>query len=144
MFHDLTLQIGLIILAVITLVVIFRGEIALRIATAALVLNVISCELAEDWNGHHKAQPVILEIDIAYSVLLLIVVFRTKTRWPQVAAVAQILIVATHLGALVGPQVTRWDFFTLYYALSYAVLAALLYGALAEAPVKRLAPPKTP
>jgi hypothetical protein len=74
---------------------------------------------------------------------MIFVVTRTRTQWPKYALAANGLIVATHLGALIGPQITRWDFFSLYYALSYAVLAAFAYGALAEAPARRSLAPET-
>jgi len=144
MFHSPIAQVGVILMALVCIIGLLRGERALKITAAVLFFAWVASEAAEDWNGQHKAQPTILLIDIAFTVFLAIVVTRTRTQWPKYALAANALIVTTHLGALVGPQVTRWDFFTLYYALSYAVLAALLYGALAEAPVKRLAPPKTP
>lgn len=130
-------------MTVICIIGLLRGEFALRLSSGLFMLDGFGSEALEDWNGRHKAQPSILAIDIAFTIFMVFVVARTRTQWPKYALAANTLIVTTHLGALVGPQVTRWDFFTLYYALSFAVLAALLYGALAEAPVRPPASPKT-
>ncbi len=137
MFYSLIAQIGAVVMALVCLLGLFRGELALRLASGLFMFDWVGSEALEDWNGRHKAQPAILWIDIAFTAFLVVVVMRTRTQWPKYALAANTLIVATHLGALIGPKVTRWDFFTLYYGLSFAVLAALLYGALVEAPVRR-------
>jgi predicted branched-subunit amino acid permease len=137
MFYSPIAQIGVIVMALICILGLLRGELALRLTSGLFVFDWVGSEALEDWNGQHKAQPTILSIDIAFTAVMVVVVMRTRTQWPKYALVANALIVTTHLGALVGPQVTRWDFFTLYYALSYVVLATLLYGALAEAPTRR-------
>jgi hypothetical protein len=138
MFYSPIAQIGAVIMALVCILGLFRGELALRLASGVLGFAWVASEALEDWNGQHKAQPAILLIDIAFTAFMVVVVTRTRTQWPKYALAANALIVTTHLSALVGPQVTRWDFFTLYYALSYAVLAAFAYGALAEAPPRRL------
>jgi hypothetical protein len=144
MFYSPIAQVGVIVMALVCALGIIRGELALRLASALLSFAWVASEALEDWNGQHKAQPAILAIDIAFTIFMVVVVTRTRTQWPKYALAINALIVATHLGALVGPQVTRWDFFTLYYALSYAVLAAFAYGALAEAPARGLVTSRTP
>jgi hypothetical protein len=137
MFYSPISQIGAIVMALVCLLGLIRGELALRLTSGLFVLDWVGSEALEDWRAQHKAQPAILAIDVAFTVFMVFVVMRTRTRWPKYALAANALIVATHLGAMIGPQVTRWDFFSLYYALSYAVLASLAYGALAEAPIGR-------
>jgi hypothetical protein len=143
MYYSAITQIGVITMTVICVFGLFRGELALRLSSGLFMLDGLGSEALEDWNGGHKAQPDILAIDIAFTLFMVVVVMRTRTQWPKYALAANALIVATHLGALIGPKVTRWDFFTLYYGLSFAVLAALLYGALAEAPRRRLVAPES-
>jgi len=137
MYYSAITQIGVTVMTAICVLGLFRGELALRLSSGLFMLDGLGSEALEDWNGRHKAQFGILAIDIAFTAFLVVVVMRTRTQWPKYALAANTLIVATHLGALIGPKVTRWDFFTLYYGLSFAVLAALLYGALVEAPVRR-------
>ena len=140
MFHSLTSQIGAIAMALVCGYAIWRGGWPERLAAITLALNWVGCEALEDFNVAHKAQPVVFGIDVAYAVLLLVLLTVTERIWVIFAFAMQGLIVLTHIAAALDPVVSRWDFFNTYFVWSYAVLVAMLLGTHLEARVRPVAP----
>ena len=132
MFTTTLSQAGAIFMALVCGSALLKGRAPERIAAGALIFNWVGCAAVQDRRLHHHAQPAIFAIDLAYDALLLWLLVTRERTWLVFAFAYQTLIVLTHLASAADPQIGQWDFFIAYYVWSYAVLAAVAYGALVE------------
>ena len=96
---------------------------------AAVIAAAWTLSILLDQDGHHGVQWRILAIDILLLAYLLREVAFGKRLWPLFAAAAHVFVVLTHAAFLLDGRIQHWGFFTAYYIWSYAVLAALVGGA---------------
>lgn len=103
------------------------GRLERRAAAFIAAAWILSILLDQD--GHYGVQWGILTIDILLLVYLLHEAAFGKRLWPLFAAAAHMFVVLTHTAFLLDGRIQHWGFFTAYYVWSYAVLAALVGGA---------------
>ena len=133
MFVTLTSVLGALAMAAVCLYALARGRWPERLGASTLALNWVSCEAVDQWHPATTTQPYIFGIDCAYDLLLLVLALRTNRIWTVGALAFQTFIVATHVATIFDPLLDRLGFFSIYYSLSYGVLASLALGTRFEA-----------
>ncbi|PZO01753.1 MAG: hypothetical protein DCF29_14780 [Alphaproteobacteria bacterium] len=120
---------GLAALLVVCLLAVWRGGKPER-KSAAIVAICWVASIIVDNDGSTGVQWGILGIDILLAGWLIAQALTATQAWSFVAAGAQILIVLTHVGFALTPEMMQEGFFSAYYIWSYVVLLALAFGSL--------------
>lgn len=120
---------GLGALLLVCLIAVWRGGVPER-RTALVVAACWVGSVLVDNDGSRGVQWAILAIDVFLGAWLIIEALRHNRAWLFAAAGAQVLILLTHLGFALTPEMMQEGFFSAYYIWSYIVLLALLVGSL--------------
>jgi hypothetical protein len=120
---------GLGALLLVCLIAVWRGGVPER-RTAAVVALCWVASVIVDNDGSRGVQWAILAVDIFLVVWLVFQALTCNRLWLFVAAAAQILILLTHVGFAITPEMMQEGFFSAYYIWSYVVLLALASGSL--------------
>lgn len=120
---------GLGALLLVCLIAVWRGGVPER-RTALVVAACWVGSVLVDNDGSRGVQWAILAIDVVLGAWLIIEALRHSRAWLFAAAGAQVLILLTHLGFALTPEMMQEGFFSAYYIWSYIVLLALLVGSL--------------
>ena len=120
---------GLGALLLVCLIAVWRGGVPER-RTALVVAACWVGSVLVDNDGSRGVQWAILAIDVFLGAWLVIEALRHNRAWLFAAAGAQVLILLTHLGFALTPEMMQEGFFSAYYIWSYIVLLALLVGSL--------------
>lgn len=120
---------GLGALLLVCLIAVWRGGVPER-RTALVVAACWVGSVLVDNDGSRGVQWAILAIDVFLGAWLIIEALRHNRAWLFAAAGAQVLILLTHMGFALTPEMMQEGFFSAYYIWSYIVLLALLVGSL--------------
>ena len=120
---------GLGALLFVCVLAVWRGEAPER-RTAAVVALCWVASVIVDNDGSRGVQWAILGVDIFLVIWLVFQALTCNRLWLFVAAAAQILILLTHVGFAMTPEMMQEGFFSAYYIWSYVVLFALASGSL--------------
>jgi hypothetical protein len=131
-FQSLTSRLGLAAMFLVCAAAAVRGRWPERATAGVICLVWLLSEALEDTAPHRKTQPILFGLDCAVLLFFLALVITTSRRWVVWATAYNLLLVLTHIGAWIAPQVHRYAFFTAYFLWSYCVLAALAVGVWAE------------
>lgn len=120
---------GLGALLLVCTLAVWRGGVPER-RTAIVVALCWVASVIVDHDGSRGVQWAILAVDVLLGVWLVIQALTCNRFWLMVAAGAQILILLTHVGFALTPEIMQEGFFSAYYIWSYVVLLALAVGSL--------------
>lgn len=118
---------GLGALLLVCMLAVWRGGVPER-RTAIVVALCWVASVIVDNDGSRGVQWAILSVDVLLGVWLVIQALTCNRFWLMVAAGAQILILLTHVGFVLTPDMMQEGFFSAYYIWSYVVLLALALG----------------
>lgn len=118
---------GLAALLVVCLLAVWRGGPSERRSTAIVAICWVASIIVDN-DGSTGVQWGILGIDILLAAWLITQAISGTRAWAFVAAAAQIMIVLTHAGFALTPEMMQEGFFSSYYIWSYVVLLALAFG----------------
>ncbi|MGV9008074.1 hypothetical protein [Brevundimonas sp.] len=118
---------GLGALLLVCMLAVWRGGVPER-RTAIVVALCWVASVIVDNDGSRGVQWAILSVDVLLGVWLVIQALTCNRFWLMVAAGAQILILLTHVGFALTPDMMQEGFFSAYYIWSYVVLLALALG----------------
>lgn len=122
---------GLAALFLVCALVAWRGEGPER-RTASVVAFCWIASVVVDNDASRGVQWAILGVDVFLGGWLVFQALTGNRAWLYVAAGAQILILLTHAGFALSPEVMQEGFFSAYYIWSYVVLAAIATGSLSR------------
>ena len=122
---------GLAALFLVCALVAWRGEGPER-RTASVVAFCWIASVVVDNDASRGVQWAILGVDVFLGGWLVFQALTGNRAWLYVAAGAQILILLTHAGFALTPEVMQEGFFSAYYIWSYVVLAAIATGSLSR------------
>lgn len=120
---------GIGALLFVCVLAVWRGGVPER-RTAAVVALCWAASVIVDNDGSRGVQWAILGVDIFLAIWLVFQALTCNRLWLFVAAAAQILILLTHVGFAMTPEMMQEGFFSAYYIWSYVVLLALASGSL--------------
>lgn len=109
----------------------WRGGVPER-RTAAVVALCWIVSVVVDNDGSRGVQWAILAVDVFLGAWLVVQALICNRSWLLVAAGAQILILLTHVGFALTPEMMQEGFFSAYYIWSYVVLLAIAIGSLSS------------
>jgi len=102
------------------------------VAAALLIENTISI-LIQDPHPATGPRYLTLAMDAAVLLVILWVAFSTPLRWPLLASALQILSILTFVARIIDPTVGSWAYLTIDIAISFILMAAVVYGAFVHA-----------
>ena len=120
---------GLAALLVVCLLAVWRGGRLERKAAGIVAICWVASIIVDNDNST-GVQWGILSIDILLAGWFVTQAMIQARAWLFVAAGAQVLILLTHLGFALSPEMMEEGFFSAYYIWSYVVLLALAFGSL--------------
>ncbi len=120
---------GLAALLVVCLLAVWRGGTPERRAAGIVAICWVASIIVDNDNST-GVQWGILGIDILLAGWFVTQAMIQARAWLFVAAGAQVLILLTHLGFALSPEMMEEGFFSAYYIWSYVVLLALAFGSL--------------
>lgn len=126
---------GLGALLVVCLLAVWRGGASVRRSTAIVAICWVASVVVDD-DGSRGVQWAIFGVDVLLAGWLIYVAMTKTQGWSLLAAAAQILIVLTHIGFMLTPEMMQEGFFSAYYIWSYVVLLALALGCLFSQPTR--------
>lgn len=120
---------GLGVLVGVLVLALWRGGPTERRVALAVAVAWVASTFA-DTPEAGAVQWRILLIDTLLAAWLLFEAVTSARLWTVFAFLAQLMIVMTHVAAMLQPTILVWGFYTAYYVWSYAVLLALCVGTL--------------
>lgn len=109
----------------------WRGGVPERRTVTVVSLCWIASVVVDN-DGSRGVQWAILAVDVFLGGWLVFQALACNRYWLLVAAGAQILILLTHVGFALTPEMMQEGFFSAYYIWSYVVLLALAIGSLSS------------
>ena len=106
----------------------WRGDGAVRLAAAGIAVDWSICRMLFQAHSEH-APGGSMAADFGLLALYVGIALRSRRFWPLFAAGFQLLLLATHVGRMVDPELSGWAYLTAQLIWSYMVLAALACGA---------------
>ncbi len=132
MFLTLLSQATTVLMAATCLWAFVRGKWPERAVAAAYALDWMGSAIGEDRRPHHHGQPVILALDILFLALLLAVTVSCRRGWLLWMSACSLLVVLTHVSALMDVGFGQWSYQTAYYVWSLGALLAFAIGVALE------------
>ena len=105
------------------------GRAERLVAGALLVENTLSFFVQ---NPHRMSDPryASLSLDVATLLVILFATFTTDRRWTLLVSALQILSMLTFIARIIDPTVGTWAYVTVDIAISFAMMATVVYGAI--------------
>jgi hypothetical protein len=114
----------------------WRGRLPERLTAAALLLAWISTQImnTHDWT---EPQYTIFAVDGVLLVILAALALLSGRRWLMAATAFHVLTVGDHVATILDIHIRSYAYITVLVIWGYAVIAAMVLGALLEAEPER-------
>ena len=132
MFLTLLSQATTLVMVSACLWALVRGKWPERVVAVAYAVNWMGSAVGEDRRPHHHGQPVILALDILFLILLLGLTASCRRGWLLWMSACSLLVVLTHITALMDVGFGQWSYQTAYYVWSLGALLAFGIGVAVE------------
>lgn len=110
--------------------VIWKGGRWERVAAAALLVENTVSALLQNPSRLEDPRYISLIMDMVVLAILFYIAFTTDRRWVLLACALQVLSTLTFIARIVDPSIVSWTYITVDIALSFAIMASVVYGAI--------------
>lgn len=128
MFDTLASQIGAVFVVGICLFAFLKGNEPERIAAGAFVLGWFASMLTQDDGDLHTVQWLVLAIDTGMLLLLIGLVWKSRSSWPAWGAACQLLVVMSHFISMSDLRPSMGNYIAVINIAGYGVLISLAVG----------------
>lgn len=124
-------QIGLVVIGLIALFTLIKGDQPERLAMIAYLLGWLASLLIQaDGQPFRNWQPMLLALDLAMLLVLIGLAWKFRRTWPIWAAALQLIVVTSHLAILVDGRSGMRAFYATVNLAGLGVLIAIGLGGL--------------
>lgn len=128
--HTRAAQVGTVLWLAGCLLALWRGGRSERLIAAALLADLAAVQLLPQLNFSGSVRWWTAGTDLAVLAGLALTSWRSPRTWLRAALGFQFLAVLTHVPKLLDPGVRAWGYMTVAIFCGYAVILALVVGAL--------------
>ena len=128
MFDTLASQIGAIFMVAVCAFAFLKGDEPERVAAGAFVLAWFASLLAQDDNNINQVQWGVFAIDLVMLLVLGALTWKSRRVWTVWAAACQLIVVTSHIMAMIDIRPAWAAFLTVINLAGYGVLVALAVG----------------
>lgn len=128
MLDTLLSQIGFAVAALVAAFAFLRGDEPERIGAGAFLLGVFATLLIHDGAALRGVQWGVLAVDLVFLGVCAALAWKSRRSWPVWASAFQLVVVMSHLLALVDLRPALAAFYVVINLAGYGVLASIAVG----------------